>query len=225
MAEQKSQRLHTCYHCGNTGLMNVEHVYTHEEGGPIFDEFDQVIDCVEREENKWYLLSCPVCGKATLFNEYTLEGAYCTEQNQLYPAVAIDADSVPKQIRDGFEAALKVKNLDAALCVLGLRRTLEAICKDKNAIGKSLDEMIKDLVDRKILPDMLTDACYIIRKLGNASAHADNLVFYQYEVEQSIQFIHAILQYLYVLPDDITRMKVRIDEKLSKKTDSDTVQP
>ena len=69
----KNYKLQTCYHCGNKGLMPIEHMHSHDYGGP---EFDSVGNCVGREleeQFKWYLLSCPVCHKVILREEYTNE--------------------------------------------------------------------------------------------------------------------------------------------------------
>lgn len=109
-----------------------------------------------------------------------------------------------------------MKNIDSAICLLSLRRVLEAICKDKGAVGKDLDTMVKDLIAKKLLPDMLDDACWIIRQLGNSAAHADEKVFYKHQVEQTTEFVKAIIDYLYVLPSEIGNLKSRVQNDLNR---------
>ena len=82
------------------------------------------------------------------------------------------------------------------------------------ADGNDLPEMIKDLVDKKILPEMLDDACWVIRQLGNCAAHADDIDFYKYEVERTTEFVGAIIDYLYILPNKINTFKLSVENKI-----------
>ena len=209
----KDYKLQTCYHCGNKGLMPIEHMHSHDYGGP---EFDSVGNCVGREleeQFKWYLLSCPVCHKVTLREEYTNEcfRDYDTTIETLYPKTTIDYTGVPENIKTAFESALKVKNIDLAICSLALRRVLEAICKEKGANGKTLELMISDMINRGILPQMFDDACWIVRQLGNSAAHADSAKFTVYQVDQTIDFMQNIISYLYSLPVKMQKMRSTVE--------------
>lgn len=209
----KDYKLQTCYHCGNKGLMPIEHMHSHDYGGP---EFDSVGNCVGREleeQFKWYLLSCPVCHKVTLREEYTNEcfRDYDTTIETLYPKTTIDYTGVPGNIKTAFESALKVKNIDLAICSLALRRVLEAICKEKGANGKTLELMISDMINRGILPQMFDDACWIVRQLGNSAAHADSAKFTVYQVDQTIDFMQNIISYLYSLPIKMQKMRSTVE--------------
>ena len=209
----KDYKLQTCYHCGNKGLMPIEHMHSHDYGGP---EFDSVGNCVGREleeQFKWYLLSCPVCHKVTLREEYTNEcfRDYDTTIETLYPKTTIDYTGVPENIKTAFESALKVKNIDLAICSLALRRVLEAICKEKGANGKTLELMISDMINRGILPQMFDDACWIVRQLGNSAAHVDSAKFTVYQVDQTIDFMQNIISYLYSLPVKMQKMRSTVE--------------
>ncbi len=214
--EDKELKLLTCYHCGNTGLMRLEGIYQTKQGGPICDDGGNIVDYDPVERINWQLLSCPVCHEATLYKEtFNEEYGYTDTTEQCFPQVTVHNDaSIPEHIRQAYEAALKVKNIDAPLCLIGLRRVLEAICKEKGAEGKDLSKMVKDLVDKKILPEMLDDACWVVRQLGNSAAHADQTDFYKYEVERTTEFVGAIIDYLYVLPHRIARFKRNVEDKL-----------
>ena len=67
--------------------------------------------------------------------------------------------------------------------------------------------MVKDMIAKKILPEMFDDACWIIRELGNSAAHAENKVFYKAQVEQTIDFVKTIINYLCVLPEKMKNMR------------------
>ena len=149
MGDANPYRLHTCYHCLNTGLMKILHREIYQE----YEYWDDIgDDCTPGDEYTWLLLSCPVCGKLTLFE--TVDNSYgcTTSSNVIYPICSINCTGVPDNIRTAFESALKVKKIDLAICSLALRRVLEAICKDKNAKGKTLEEMIKDMISSGTLP-------------------------------------------------------------------------
>ena len=138
MGDANPYRLHTCYHCLNTGLMKILHREIYQE----YEYWDDIgDDCTPGDEYTWLLLSCPVCGKLTLFE--TVDNSYgcTTSSNVIYPICSINCTGVPDNIRTAFESALKVKKIDLAICSLALRRVLEAICKDKNAKGKTLEEI------------------------------------------------------------------------------------
>lgn len=195
--------------------MPIEHIHSHDFGGCIYDELGNVIDCELREHFDWLLLSCPVCKKVTLLEEYNDECSrdYYTSVETLYPQSTIDYTGVPEEIKNAFESAMKVKNIDAAVCSLALRRVLEAICKERGAEGKNLEAMIKNMIDRNILPKMLDDACWIVRQLGNSAAHGDNKCFSLRQVDQTIVFMQNIINYLYALPEKMKEMRSEIQSE------------
>lgn len=163
MVNEEDFKLQTCFHCGNIGLLRIVHKYSYNFGGPSFDEVGQIVDYDLQEHFDWFMLSCPVCHKVTLRQEYSDEYThdFYTSIETLYPQSSIDYVGVPENIKTAFEAALKVKNIDTAVCALSLRRVLEAICKERGAKGKNLERMIDDMISRQILPQMFVDACWI----------------------------------------------------------------
>ena len=87
------------------------------------------------------------------------------------------------------------------------------ICKEKGAIGANLEKKIDELIEKKVLPPMIGDACWIIRQLGNGAAHADKMDVYSGEVEQVIEYVATIIDYLYAMPYRVGKMKERITER------------
>lgn len=214
MSDDKKYKIHTCYHCGNQGLMKIEHTYSHKYGGGIYDPFGDLVAYEIEEYFDWILLSCPVCNKATLRLDYQHE--YSNDDDPsvetLYPQSKIDYVGVPANIKSAFESALKVKNIDTSVCSIALRRVLEAICKDKGAEGRNLELMVKDMISRGILPEMFNDACWIVRHLGNSAAHGDNKQFSIHQIDQTIMFMQSIINYLYTLPVKMQLMRKAIDD-------------
>ena len=216
--EEKELKILTCYHCVNTGLKRVEGEYKTKRGGPIHDEGNNIVDYDPIERVEMRLFSCPVCHEVTLYKEvFNEEYGFTDTLEYCYPKITVKHDAaIPDHIHKAYEAALKIKNIDEPMCLIGLRRVLEAICKDKGAEGTDLSKMVNDLVNKKVLPEMLNDACWVVRQLGNSAAHADQTDFYKYEVERTTEFVGALIDYLYVLPNRIARFKQNIEEKLKE---------
>ena len=210
--------VHTCYNCGNTGILkyidkiNMQDVQ-HEE-----DEFGNVQYHQVIEDLDWFIFQCPVCEHPVLISEYTCIGMPDgkSEIETVYPIPPVNYIGVPQTIRDSFDAAVKTKGIDCSICLLSLRRTLEMICKDKCAEGDTLEKKIQDLVNKKVLPEMLNNACWIIRQLGNDAAHADSVEFYKNDAEQVIEYVAIVINYLYSLPIRIDEQKKKIEKRKSK---------
>lgn len=217
MGNLKDQ-VHTCFHCGNTGLMNyVGNTYW------TYDEVERnalgdVIYAVQIEHEYWHVFECPVCHKPVLISEYCFDAQESRPEIKTeYPTIAVSRDGVPKDIYSAFESAVKTKGIDYSICLLSLRRVLEMICKDKGAEGRDLEKKINDLIEKKIFPPMIEDACWIIRQMGNDAAHADKIAVYTYDIDQVIGYVATIIDYLYSLPYRVEKMKKKIEKRKVKK--------
>ena len=155
MGNLKDQ-VHTCFHCGNTGLMNyVGNTYW------TYDEVERnalgdVIYAVQIEHEYWHVFECLVCHKPVLISEYCFDAQESRPEIKTeYPTIAVSRDGVPKDIYSAFESAVKTKGIDYSICLLSLRRVLEMICKDKGAEGRDLEKKIDNLIEKKIFPPMI----------------------------------------------------------------------
>lgn len=208
------EQVHTCFHCGNTGLMNyVGNTYwTYDEVER--NAFGDIIYATQIEHEYWHVFECPVCHKPVLISEYCFDAQESIPEIKTeYPTIAVSRDGVPKEIYSAFESAVKTKGIDYSICLLSLRRVLEMICKDKGAEGRDLEKKIDDLIEKKIFPPMIEDACWIIRQMGNDAAHADKIAVYTYDIEQVIGYVATIIDYLYSLPYRVEKMKKKIEER------------
>ena len=208
----------TCYHCGNTGALDYKSTVAWRNEEIEYGSLGEVLSGYLVEHIDWNLYECPVCNNPTLIRDYVYDaGSYCDYADQelttVFPSALINKTGVPTEIANAFDAAVKTKGIDPAICLLSLRRVLEMIAKDKDATGDTLEKKIKYLVENKTLPDMLNDACWIIRKLGNAAAHADDPKDYAYDVDKVIEYVAVIIEYLYSLPKRIKDAKIKIEQK------------
>jgi hypothetical protein len=192
-----------------------KHEYREDE--EIFDNsYSSRVIAVISFWKAWYVFLCPVCTEITLekYSEFSEEidydGSPITYKEIIYPSGATNEHYIPKGVKDAFDAALKVRNLDGAICVLALRRALEKMCKEKGANGKDLFEKLKDLQAKKVLPEIINDVSYILRKEGNSAAHADDVEFDKETVNLLIEFTRTIFDYVYTLPEKIKMAQERI---------------
>lgn len=209
--------VHTCFHCGNTGMLNFIGSTCWKDEDIIYDSIGEVINYTLMEHEDWYIFECPVCHKPVIIRQDVIDFAdYSYPPETVYPSVMSFSEGVPKEIYSAFESAIRTKGIDHAICMLSLRRVLEMICKEKGAEGKTLEKMIDDLIAKGILSSAFADACWIIRQLGNSAAHADDTVIYGYQVEQVIEYVSTIINYLYSMPHRVAKLKKNIEEKKEK---------
>ena len=211
--------VHECSHCGNTGILTfIAKIDTPVEECEVNDR-DEIVWCGLIENTRWYFFQCPVCKKPVLISEYTMPMMIEDKSiiETVFPKISIHFDGVPDNIKTAFQSAIKIRGIDKAICVLSLRRTLEMICKDKGAQGNSLESKIDDLIDKKILPDMMSNACWIVRQSGNEAAHADDVEFTEYEVEEIVHYVAIVIEYLYSLPVRVATLKEKIEERKNNK--------
>jgi len=81
-----------------------------------------------------------------------------------------------------------------------VRKTLEEMCRDRQATGNNLKERIRALGTRVVLPRELLDGLDDLRLLGNDAAHIESQEFNQVgqeEVEIGIEFTKEVLKAVY----------------------------
>lgn len=133
------------------------------------------------------------------------------ESQIIYPENRMILSEVPKEVASAFESALKIKKIDSQICLISLRRTLELICKDKDARGRTLEAKINDLILNNIFPKDLENAFSVIREYGNSGAHSQiNLTDSQ--LNELISILYSVIDYLYIIPRKSVKMKERLDE-------------
>ena len=208
------ERVHTCLHCGNIGVMKYVGETGKKPGEPTYDNLGNEIPGESIDHEKWHIFECPVCRRPIVIYEYSCDVSSLAllkpELETRYPTVPILGANIPLGIYDTYMAAVRAKGIDYSLCLQSLRSVLEKICKDKGETTSTLEKKIQNLINKKVLPPMFEDACWIIRKLGNEAAHGDNVQYFEYEVEQVITYISEIINYLYCLPSLTASMRQKI---------------
>lgn len=120
-----------------------------------------------------------------------------------YPAERIDFDTtdVPAEVKGTLEEAISCHAIGAfRASAIMVRRSLEALCDDRQAKGRDLKDRIRDLGSKVVLPKELLDALDDLRLLGNDAAHVESKAYTdvgQAEVEAGIAVTKEVLKAVY----------------------------
>lgn len=202
----------TCPHCGNKTLMNLLNKFEKDTRIPYGNEEAQFVDIFE-------VFECPVCqGFHLYYTNWSSEESYpenydiYEDGEVLFPASErVSLYRLPKNIKNAYESALKVKNIDDTVCLLALRRTLEMVCKDKGAVKGQLHQKLNQLQQQGILPPLMGDISKVIKDFGNMAAHGDQVDFNSHMVDGMFRFTNKILEYVYILPREMKRARREIE--------------
>lgn len=210
MVEEERYIIKECRFCGNKTKLDIvgSHNVTHEE--EFYDEEHNANIKEWISDTEWMMLKCCVCGNISLGSEYIDKNLAMNDLSHIsieYPKVIYSSYQMPKEIYNAYEVALKARYLDSALCILSLRRTLEIICKQQGETKGDLIDKVKKLADKGILPSVLKNVSHILRIFGNAAAHGDEVVFTKTQIEHLIEFTETIIDYIYILPEKLERLK------------------
>ena len=130
-----------------------------------------------------------------------------------YPAETIDFDptNIPAAVLNAFEEAIKchAQSCFVASAIM-VRKTLEELCRERNAVGPNLKERIKALGARVVLPKDLLDGVDDLRLLGNDAAHIESQEYTkvgQEEVEVGIEFAKEVLKAVYQYASLLARLR------------------
>lgn len=204
-------RPHVCFHCGNRSIMYYIGRTSQESQ---YDLRGYKLPGIPIDHENWYIFECPSCHRPIIISSrYSDIDDYPYTIQLRYPQLSIIENGIPNVIYDAYLAAIRTKGIDYHICLLSLRRVLEMICKDKGEITGTLENKIDRLIEKGTLSPVFSDACWIIRKLGNESAHGDNKERFEYEAEEIITYVSEIINYLYALPIQTKSMRNRVERE------------
>jgi hypothetical protein len=120
-----------------------------------------------------------------------------------YPAQRIDFDSsnIPESAVAALEEAITCHaNSCFTAAAIMVRKTLEELCRDRDATGSTLKDRIKALGSKVIIPPELFEGLDDLRLLGNDAAHIESQTYNQVgeeEVVVGIEFTKEVLKAVY----------------------------
>jgi hypothetical protein len=187
-----------CGVCTNKSTMQICGTVLHST-----DFHDESTGMVHENGDMYSVLLCPNCSQINIAVSHWHEGM--EDENELsyhviYPAKERLPIGLPADIKKGYEAALRVKSIDANSYAVLLRRVLELVCIDRNAQGKDLYNKLDDLIKKNEIPANLAEVAQGLRDLGNVGAHAVIGEITEKEIPILRALINAVLEYVYSAP-------------------------
>ena len=214
MADNLS-KLISCRHCGNIskmeiiGTVNDDHTEIDPEYGPM------------TEWGIYYsVLKCPACQKINIVSYTWYDGIESEDEisyDFLYPQNASYPIGLPEKILTAFKAAEKVKSIDVNAYAILMRRLLELVCLDRSATSGTLASMLKELANKKEIPDKLVKVASGLKDFGNIGAHAGSGELTEQEIPIVNALCIAILEYVYSAPHLATIVETKLNAIKTKK--------
>ncbi len=196
-----------CGHCGNRTSFEI--VAEHSKRYPIGIDGDKVIS--------WRILICSTCSKPTIEEDTqkvdrNIIASRSTNTTILYPISSIKLTNIPEKIGKKYMEALNVRKVSPGSCAVMIGRTLEAVCNHENAQGRNLAQKLNDLALKGRIPNTLAEMAQQLRELRNLGAHDAEDEVTEMDVPIIIDFVEAILEYLYVAPAKIEAVRMRLNK-------------
>ena len=136
----------------------------------------------------------------------------------LYPQTKAKDYNLPEKLEKAYIAAQRVKNIDPNAFAVLLGRTLDMICIEKNAHGRTLSDKIKNMSEIGIIPQQISQIALGLKDFRNIGAHADLGELSETEIPIVEELINVVLEYVYAAPAMIDRVRKEIDKLKGKQT-------
>jgi hypothetical protein len=203
-----------CGHCQNESPMEIVAMYS-----GVQEYRDDGSDMTWEAGVVYEMNKCPACDGITLrsynWHSGSMDGSDI-EYIVLYPSQERSLRGLPKSIDKNYKAAQKVRNISANAYGVLVGRLLDSVCEDRNASGNTLDERLRSLANKGVIPAGLVNVAAGIRKLRNIGAHGDLGELTEAEVPVLDDLTRAILEYVYSAPLLASDAEIRF-AKLKKK--------
>ena len=208
-----------CYHCGNTTPH--ERVASHR-GRQLFEQIDE-----QRfhEDYDYELYQCPTCRGVSVFGDFAAYPHHSTfSARRIYPRGShllpeahklATVDCIPARIIKLYEEIAPLRHIAPNAFAGQVRRALEFICRDQQAQGGTLFQQLKDLVARGTFPGYFAEIADLMRHIGNLGAHAGDEDLDVWDAELLDDFFRSVVEYVYIAPSKIARLKQRLNGRNS----------
>jgi hypothetical protein len=148
---------------------------------------------------RYSLLRCPRCSQAFLVSQEYYHGEELSDPYRLYPTSRHQLSfMIQGPIREAFTEALrcfkcKAYTATAIMC----RKTLECVCAEHEAKGKTLAAKLSYLKEQGAIESGLLQWADELRLAGNHAAHEVAESVSREDAGDMIEFSHALIEYLF----------------------------
>jgi len=149
---------------------------------------------------------CNRCNSPFLTKQAFLEvpGEFTGPQDEpiiLFPdSGGLAPEGLPATVARAYTAA--VASYRAGLyepCAIMCRKCLEAICHEASATGRNLFQRLKSLQEGGVVDGKLLEWADGLRIVGNDAAHDLEMLIGKNDARDALQFVEAILMYIFIL--------------------------
>ena len=210
-----NENILVCHYCGNRVPM--EFVAVHR-GQKLFE---QVEAKKYMEDFDVSVYRCPTCNGISVFADFSVYPAHDSlAGRRIYPHGAklvpephkvASTDCVPRRIQKLYVEIAPLRHIAPNAFVGQIRRALEFICHEQNANGRTLFEQLRDLTSRGAFPGHFADVTDLMRNVGNLGVHAGERDVDIWDAELVDDFFRSVVEYVYVTPSKIERLRQRLD--------------
>ena len=163
------------------------------------------------EDMKVSLLRCPGCDYPFLVYQTKSDNGVYGPAEMLFPTTGPNVSySLPAQIRRPLEEAVVCFSSKAyEATTLMCRKTLEAICAEHHAEGKSLWESLKSLKEKGIIEARLHEWADMLRVTANDAAHSSDATVSAQDAKDVLDFTNALVEYVFTFRERFEQFKQR----------------
>lgn len=139
------------------------------------------------------------------------EHSWNNDERQLYPIEDnIALKNAPKLVINPYKEAQKCFRVQAyEATVIMCRKGIEGICSDKGVDKGSLADKLKALKENGTIEDTFYKWLNILRLIGNDGAHSHGGSITKQDALDSLNFLDALITYLYHLVDQYNKLNAR----------------
>lgn len=138
--------------------------------------------------------------------DYDTNERYLPTTRKFYPsritgrAMMLEVNILPHGVRAVYEEAHRALCAELAMLAgFGIRAIVEAVCIDKEMVGRNLQEKIDALVTTGLITRDGAEILHSLRFMGNAAAH-EMRAHAEIELNAAFDVIEYLLQGVYILP-------------------------
>ncbi|HZL09111.1 MAG TPA: DUF4145 domain-containing protein [Prolixibacteraceae bacterium] len=219
---EQSTKILRCYNCGNETRQVLVHHYV------SYIMYDEIImdGKLEKVNNDfhYYNFKCSTCSGLNIIggfdNEIDIE---LDKYKRLYPIgpnlripdhqILEKQQPVPEEIIKIYEEIWFLRKQVPNAFANQIRKCLEMICNDNGANGRTLNDKLKDLKNKGLLPGTNEELVKIIREVGNLGSHASGHELDIWDVELLDEFFKTVIDYIYVVPMKMKRLNQRLSAR------------
>lgn len=215
--KDREEEVFTCPHCGN----KTSHVIIGKHSKKILLDFDNATG-EEILANIYYLFfECSTCKNITVkeINFDQVDDPIYTDFDKvrtLYPQERKFPINMPRNIVTCYREAIKVKTISPLAFSILIRKALEVLFIDQKVQRKTLDNKIKFMASKNILPEIFIKMADSIRLFDNLSAHEIDAQITSDQVNSLDYFFNAVVEYVYIAPDKIRKIEESLNRSKQK---------